>query len=184
VRHPALVVSFLLLAAGASTAEARARAHRFPTAHTRIAVQPCDGPNGTALRAGIARVLRSRGFHVVTSLPAVSGTSQYPGLARDRGIAAFVVADVEQHPRTHIATLLVWHGDTGSVADRWSVRAPPQHLAQAVSRGLWPHLKRALTHARMPPSDILPEAPPMRIDAGDTRDEPIVSDGDPIRHRR
>jgi hypothetical protein len=121
-------------------------------------------------------VLRSRGFRVVTSLPAVSGTAQYPGLARDRGIAAFVVADVEPHPRTHTATLLVWRGSTGSIADRWSVRAAPHDLPRAVSRGFWPHLRRALTASRTPPSGKLPDAAPMRIDAGEASDESIVSD--------
>jgi hypothetical protein len=143
--------------------------------HQRIAVQPIEGPQGPALRASVAQLLRRRGFRVVTSLAPVTGTAQYPGLARDHGIAAFVVADVQPGSRSQAVTFLVWHGSNGSVARRWSVAAPASRLPQAVGRGFWPHLGRALAAARTPSSGNLPPARPMRIDASDPHDEAIVS---------
>jgi hypothetical protein len=150
--------------------------------HTRVAVQPIEGAGGPQLRARVARILRGRGFHVVTSLSPVSGTAQYPGLARDNDIAAFVVGGVEEHPRRHSITFLVWNGD-GSVTRRWSVAAPPRQLPGAVARGFWPRLGQSLALARPPGGPPLAPARPMRIDAGDEQDEPIVSD-DLFRRRR
>jgi hypothetical protein len=153
---------------------------------TRVAVQPIEGQVGAALRSRVAQILRARGFRVVTSLASVTGTAQYPGLAKEHGIAAFVVAGIEEHSRSHAVTFLVWTGSDGSVADRWSLRAPPDALPGAVSRGFWPRLGRALARAKAPPSDNFPNlrpARPMRIDASDPQDEPLVSDGNFFRRR-
>jgi hypothetical protein len=154
----------------------------------RIAVQPIEGRDGPEVRARVARILRSRGFRVVTSLANVSGTAQYPGLAREHDIAAFVVGGIEERPRRSSITFLVWTGHDGSVKDRWSVGAAPRELPVAVSRGFWPRLGRALASAKPPPlpPGAAPLAParPMRIDAADERDEAIVSDGNFFRRRR
>lgn len=144
----------------------------------RVAVQPIDAPDGRALRGQIARLLRARKVPVVTTLAAVSGTAQYPGLARDRRIAAFVVTEVEDRPNRRALTFLVWHGSDGSVAARWAVSAPPRRLNQALSKGFWKNLGPALLAARTPPSGRLGRGPTLRIDAGSPSDEPIVSDSD------
>jgi hypothetical protein len=153
-----------------------------------VSVQPFQGPGGAALRSQVAQILRGRGFHVLTEIPAVTGTAQYPGLARDHDVSAFVVGEIEGRAHTQSVTFLIWTGCDGSVADRWSVAAAPSELIGAVSRGFWPRLGRALARARAPsyatrPPPI-PPAPPMRIDAGDSQDEPIVSDGDFFGRRR
>jgi hypothetical protein len=165
-------------------------AHRSPAvprASTRIAVQPIAGEGGSALRAQVAQLLRSRGFRVDTSLAAVTGTAQYPGLARDNSITAFVVGDIENRTRRRSITFLVWTGSDGSVLDRWSVAAEPGRLGDAVSRGFWPQLGRALTRAKGPRSasaPVLAPARPMRIDASDELDEPLVSNSNYFRRRR
>jgi hypothetical protein len=142
----------------------------------RIAVQPIAGANGPALRSQIVQILRVRGFKVVTSLPPVTGTAQYPGLAKENEITAFVVGDVEPRAHSHSVTFLVWTGLDGSVVGRWSVAAAPQQLCGAVSRGFWPRLGRSLTKIRAPFAPKIAPARPMRIDAADDLDEPIVSD--------
>ncbi len=152
---------------------------RYAAAATRIAVQPFVGPGGPELRAQVAGIVRARGLRVLTSLPAVSGTGQYPGWARDRGLAAFVVADTEDrpknNPRRRIVTFLVWHGLDGNVAERWTVSAAPRQLAREVARGFWKRLGRAIESAQPPPTTnrLLP-APPMRIDASSAADADIA----------
>jgi hypothetical protein len=169
-------------ALAAKRTRGRARAHhaapraKRPPSWTRVAVQPIAGPGGPALRAQVVRMLRRRGYPVITSLPAVSGTAQYPGMARDRRVAAFVVAELAERPGRNAATFLVWHGDSGDVADRWTVAAHPKKLPLAVARGFWRELGGAIGGARPPAGPrTLPPARPMRIDAGDPIDEPIVS---------
>jgi hypothetical protein len=146
-------------------------------------VQPIEGRDGPRLRARVAEILRRRGFRVVTSLAPVSGTAQYPGLAREHDIAAFVVGGIEERRRSKSVTFLVWTGHDGAVRDRWSVAAPPQELPGAVSRGFWPRLGRSLASVKAPPSTRMAPARPMRIDAGDEGDETIVSDGNFFRRR-
>jgi hypothetical protein len=203
VRPIALLVAALLLfgaqvaAASPPLPESRTAARRPPRRHprpqrivvhrpTRIAVQPIasEGATGPALRAHVARILRGRGFRVVTALPAVSGTAQYPGLAHENHIAAFVVSEVQERPTTTSVTFLVWQGLDGNVVGRWSVSAPAKRLASAVSKGFWPQLGRALAGAQPPPSKELPPAKPMRIDASSEYDEPVVSDSDLVQRVR
>jgi hypothetical protein len=175
-----------LAPAGVAWAAARRAPRRRPATvvrSTRIAVQPIEGRDGPRLRARVAEILRHRGFRVVTSLAPVSGTAQYPGLAREHDIAAFVVGGIEERRSRHAVTFLVWTGHDGSVKDRWSVAAPPRELAGAVSRGFWPRLGRSLASVQAPPTKRITPARTMHIDAGDERDEPIVSDGNFFRRR-
>jgi hypothetical protein len=178
----ALGPSLLLIVtvfAGAAARPAAARSHRgsrhagppSPPAvvvlHTgRVAVQPFDGDAGPAVRQQIARMLRERGYRVVTSVARVDGTGQYLTLARDHRLAAFVTGDMEEGKRRCSVTFLVWNGATGAVLGRWSASAPPKKLATAIGKGFWKHLGPALDEAQPPPSNDLPPAPPMRIDAG------------------
>jgi hypothetical protein len=145
-------------------------------------VQPISGAVGPSLRGQLSRLLQQRGFRVLTSVPPASGTSQYPGMAREHRVAAFLVTDVTEHGRSLTVTFLVWNGE-GGVADRWSVWAPDKKLWRAVAKGFWQHLGRALCESQNPPADEFgPAPPPMHIDAGEPLvDEPIVSGGDFVR---
>lgn len=119
------------------------------------------------MRALIARIVRGRGYRAITTLPRYEGTAQYPGLARDHRLAAFVTADVEERGKWQRITFLVWNGATGSVLGRWTASAPAPALARTVGRGFWTHLGPAVMKAAAPPSSTLEAAPPMRIDASD-----------------
>lgn len=133
-----------------------------------VAVQPFDGPDANAneLRSVVVRIVRSRGFRPMTSLPRYDGTGQYPILARDHTLAAFVTADMEERGTAQRITFLVWNGVSGSVVGRWTASAPSPVLARAVGRGFWQHLGPAIMRSRAPrPKGYLPPAPPMRIDA-------------------
>lgn len=169
---------------GRRHAQARPKPRTRPLPGTRVAVQPIEGDAGPSVRAQLVRLLAARGFRVVQSIPAVSGTAQYPGLAQERRIASFLVTSLEERAHSLTATFLVWRGIEGDVADRWSVSAPLKRFPRAVAKGFWQHLGPALCAAMTPPSGKLPPAPPMRIDAGSNLDEPIVSDVEPIAGRR
>lgn len=151
-----------------------------PTPGTRVAVQPIDAPIGSSLRGQLSSLLQQRGFRVLTSVPPVSGTAQYPEVARDHRVAAFVVTDVTEHGHSLTLTFLVWNSE-GGVADRWSVWAPEKRIWRAVAKGFWLHLGRALSEAQAPPSNELAPAAPLHIDASDPIDEPIVSRGGQLR---
>jgi hypothetical protein len=188
VRVLVALLAGLFVSSGASVASARSlRVPRkatvpAPAPGTRVAVQPINGSVGPGLRAQLARLLQQRGFRVLTSVPAASGTSQYPDMAREHRLAAFLVTDVTEHGHSATITFLVWRGSDGGVADRWSVWASDKKLGRAVAKGFWQHLGHALADCKAPPSDELGPAPPMRIDAGEPLvDEPIVSDSEPAR---
>jgi hypothetical protein len=146
-----------------------------------VAVQPIGGTIGPSLRAQLSRLLQRRGFRVLTSVPAASGTSQYPEMARENRLAAFLVADLTEHGKSATVTFLVWNGSDGSVIDRWSVWAPDKKLGSAVAKGFWPHLGKALCQAEAPPRQHLGPGPTLHIDASDPVDEPIMSDRDFVR---
>lgn len=132
----------------------------------RVSVQPLDGPVGASLRQQIARLVRGHGFRVLTSIPRVGGTAQYVTLARDHHLAAFVAGDIEEHRTRQTLTILIWDGASGSVLARWSASATGRALPKMLARGFWKHLGPALEKAQAPPSNELPPAEPMRIDAG------------------
>jgi len=133
----------------------------------RVSVQPFEGPSGALVRQQIARLVRGHGFQVVTSIPRVDGTGQYLTLARDHQLAAFVTGDLEDRKTRSSITILVWDGARGSVLARWSLSAHPKKLGRTLARGFWKHLGRAIEQAQCPPPAEPPEAPPMRIDAGE-----------------
>jgi hypothetical protein len=132
----------------------------------RVAVQPLEGPVGASLRQQIARLVRGHGFQAVTSLPRVEGTSQYPRIARDHRLAAFVTCDLEDHKKRQTLTILVWDGARGDVLARWSASGSVKVVSKALARDFWKRLGPALEKAQTPESNELEPAPPMRIDAG------------------
>lgn len=146
-----------------------ANAGRTPArAPGKIAVQPIDGPtNMESMRALVVRIVRGRGYRTMTSLPRYEGTGQYPSLARDHHLAAFVTADVEERGKWQRITFLVWNGATGSILGRWSASGQAPALARTVGRGFWAHLGPAMRKAAAPRSLVPDAAPTMRIDASE-----------------
>jgi hypothetical protein len=144
----------------------RAQVARVPPG-LRVSVQPFEGELGPSLRGQIARLLRGHGCRVVTSVPRVGGTGQYLTLARDHRLAAFVTGDLEEGRTRHSVTFLVWDGATGSVLGRWSASAAPKNLPKAIAKGFWKALGPRFEAAQAPPSDELPPAPTMYVDAGE-----------------
>lgn len=130
-----------------------------------VAVQPIAGNSGQVVRVAVTRIMREHGYRTLTSLPAYEGTGQYPGLAREHNVRAFVTADLEERGGRSALTFLVWSGISGSVVGRWSVAAPRPELVSAIGRGFWHNLGSAVVRAKAPPSSELDEAPPVRIDA-------------------
>jgi hypothetical protein len=141
---------------------------------------------GPSLRAQLTRLLKQRGFRVLTSIPTASGTSMYPELARENRLSAFVVTDVTEYARSTNVTFLVWNGEDGGVIGRWSVYAADNKLARAVAKGFWKNLGRSLAEAKAPvTNEDLGPAPTLRIDASDpVVDEGIVSDGEYSARRK
>jgi hypothetical protein len=171
-RRATLVAALSLMLAGAAQARSgHGRARAVPEAHVtpglRVSVQPINGELGGALRGQVARLLRARGCRVVTTLPRVEGTGQYPTLAKDNRLAAFVSADVQEGRSRDIITFLVWDGSSGNVLGRWSASAAPKSLAKAIAKGFWKNLGARFGDAQAPPSEDLGEAPPLYVNAGE-----------------
>ena len=164
----AQIVTLVLLATltgvDASAAEAR-----LP----RIAIQPVHGaPDlvGASLRAQIAHLVRARGFRVVSTTASVENGVQYAALAQDRGVSAFVIADLKRSKGRHMLTIVVLDGEWGSVLGRWSVAAPPKNPGKFLASGFWKHLGPALAaasaqHGRSARLDL--GCPSLRIDGGE-----------------
>jgi len=164
IGSPAVAAARRARAAGAGRSRGRATA----AARGKIAVQPIDGPtNMEAMRGLVVRIVRGQGFRTMTSLPRYEGTGQYPILARDHHLAAFVTADVEERGKWQRITFLVWNGATGSVLGRWTASGQAPVLARTVGRGFWSHLGPAMRKAAAPPSNVPEAAPTMRIDASE-----------------
>ncbi len=144
-------------------------------ASPRVAVQPFGGQETEPLRKLVAKIVRKQGFRVLTSLPPVSGTSQYPGLAKDKHLSAFVVADVVERGKRVSLSFLIWQGIDGSVVGRWEIAGSKKKIARKLAREFWKRLGSVIRKAMAPPSDVLPPAPPMRINAG----TPIEDSTDP-----
>jgi hypothetical protein len=157
------LVVLVVLIARASPAGAQA-------ASARVAVQPLDGTVGPPLRQQITRLVRGHGFQVLTSIPRVQGTSQYPEVARNHRLAAFVTCDLEEHRARQTLTILIWDGAHGDVLGRWSASGSLKALSKALAKNFWKRLGPALERAQAPVSTELEEAPPMRIDAGSAID--------------
>lgn len=149
----------------------------FARALPGVAVQPFGGPETEPYRQQVAKIIGKHGFKVVTSLPSVSGTSQYPGLAKEKRLSAFVVADTGDRGDRIILSFLVWQGIDGSVIGRWEVAGPKKLIAGRLGKEFWRRLGPAIGHALAPPSDELSPAPRMRINAGPT------SRTGPVRHK-
>jgi hypothetical protein len=132
----------------------------------RVAVQPFGGPETEPYRQQVAKIVSRHGFRVITSLPAVSGTSQYPGLAKDKRLSAFVVADADDRGERIVLSFLVWQGIDGSVIGRWEVAAAKKQMGSRLGREFWRRLGPAIGKAMAPPSDELGPAPTLRINAG------------------
>lgn len=141
----------------------------------RVAVQPFSGPRpeNEQVRRIVARIVAKHGFRVLTSIPAVSGTGQYPQLARDKDVKAFVVADTDVRGQRVSATFLIWQGVDGSVVGRWEMAASKKKLAQIIGKGFWKRLGPAVEKAMAPPSTYLPPAPTVRIDASSPYDDDL-----------
>ena len=138
----------------------------FALASPRVAVQPFGGPETAPYRQHVAKIVGRHGFKVVTSLPGVSGTSQYPGLAQEKRLSAFVVADTEDRGERVVLSFLVWQGIDGSVIGRWEVAGPKKLILAKLGREFWKRLGPAIGRALAPPSQELSPAPTMRINAG------------------
>jgi hypothetical protein len=166
VRATASILLGLSLFLTAAGAHARPRGRAPAAGPAKIAVQPLEGTNGPALRALVSRIVRGRGFRAVTNVPRQDGTGQYPQLARDGHLTAFVTGDLEEKGKWASVTFLVWNGLTGSVLGRWTASAPVATLGNAVGKGFWRHLGPAMKKAEAPPLPLdQQQAPAMRIDA-------------------
>ena len=154
-----------LLALTIVAAPGRARA-AGPASGARVCVQPFNGALGPALRDQIARLLRARGYSVVSTLPRVGGTGEYLTLAREHRLTAFVTGDLEEGRRSRV-TFLVWDGATGSVQGRWSASASARRLPKVVAKSFWKVLGPRFDNLPAPPPrPELEPAPPMYLNAG------------------
>jgi hypothetical protein len=162
-----ILAGIVLLSAALPTGRANAAG--------RVAVQPFGGPETEPLRRLVARIVGKHGFRVLTNLPAVSGTAQYPVLAKEKRLSSFVVGDVVERGGRITVGFVIWQGINGSVVGRWEVSASKAKIAQRLAKDFWKRLGGAIRQALAPPSDILPPAPPMRINAG----TPIRDTADP-----
>ncbi len=142
--RPTQIVTLILAALGMNASAAQRR--------PLIAVQVSGASDlvGASLRSQIARLVRARGYRVVTTIPSVESTAEHAALARDLRVTAFVVSDLDWSKSRHKLTTVVLDGEDGSVLGRWSVSAPVNNPGKFLATGFWKHLRHALERARAP----------------------------------
>jgi hypothetical protein len=154
-----LTLVLATLGVGASTAQARS---------PQIAIQPVRGaPDlvGASLRSQIARLVRARGYRVVTTIPSVESPAEYSALARDRRVTAFVVSDLDWSKSRHRLTMMVLDGEQGSVLGLWSVSAPVNNPGKFLASRFWKRVGPALEKARAPEPPVIPSTTGMELGA-------------------
>jgi hypothetical protein len=162
VARRALILTLVLATLGTATSAAQARSPAL------VAIQPVGGAPtlvGASLRAQIARLVRARGYRVVTTIPIVESTGQYLALARDHKVTGFLVSDLNWSKSRHTLTMVVLDGEQGSALGRWSVTAPVRNPGKFLANGFWKHLGPALEKARAPELPVIPPPPGLRLDA-------------------
>lgn len=161
VARPSQILALIVATLGVDASAALARS-------PLIAIQPIRGaPDlvAASLRSQIARLVRARGYRVITTIPGVETAAEYPALARDRRVTTFVVSDLEWSKSRHRLTIVLWDGEQGSELGRWSVSAPVTNPGKFLANGFWKHLGPAFekARAREPPASPPPTA--MDLDA-------------------
>jgi Amt family ammonium transporter len=151
---------------------------RAADAKSTISVQPFSGQKSDALRDQVAGLIRRRGFTVLTSIPRLDDPDQYPAVARERQVSAFVTGEISRSQRARArrtVTVAVWNGATGLKLGQWAATAPPHRLSSVVARDVLRKLGDALQHADPPPPPPAPEkqpAPPASANANDSSRSP------------
>jgi len=144
VARQSQILALILATLGVNASAAQARS-------PLIAIQPIRGAPelvAASLRSQIARLVRARGFRVITTIPSIESTAGYSTLARDRRVTTFVVSDLEWSKSRHRLTIAVWDGEQGAEVGRWSVSAPVNNPGKFLANGFWKHLGPALEKAR------------------------------------
>jgi hypothetical protein len=114
------------------------------------------------LRSQIARLVRARGYRVVTTIPSVESTADYAALARDRRVTAFLVSDLDWSKSRRRLTMMVLDGEQGLVLGLWSVSAPVNNPGKFLASRFWKHLGPVLEKARAPEPSLIPAPSPLR----------------------
>jgi hypothetical protein len=138
--RPLQILALILATLGADASAAQARS-------PLIAIQPIRGaPDlvAASLRSQIARLVRARGFRVITTIPGVESNAEYSALARNRRVTTFVLSELDWSKSRHRLTIVVWDGEQGAELGRWSVSAPVNNPGKFLPNGFWKHLGPAL----------------------------------------
>jgi hypothetical protein len=162
VARPSQILALILATLGVNASAAQARS-------PLVAIQPIRGaPDlvAASLRSQIARLVRARGFRVITTIPSVESAAEYAALSRARHVTTFVASDLEWSKSRQRLTIVVWNGEQGAELGRWSASAPVNNPGTFLASGFWKHLGPALEKARAPEP---PVSPPVRSRARSRR---------------
>jgi hypothetical protein len=134
----------------------------------KVVLFPIKYDDDRTLAVQIERILRSKGFEVVTGLRPVDTAEQYRDVATSMNLVAFVAGDYREVGEKASVTINVRSGFTGKKVIATTFKETPLHMHNEIEGKLWPKigrvLSRASVHANRPRKRV---RNPLVIEAGE-----------------
>jgi hypothetical protein len=112
-----------------------------------VVLFPIKYDDDRTLAVQIERILRTKGFEVVTGLRPVDTAEQYRDVATSMNLVAFVGGDYREVGEKASVTINVRSGYTGKKVIATTFKETPLHMHNEIEEKLWPKIGRVLARA-------------------------------------
>jgi hypothetical protein len=113
----------------------------------KVVLFPIKYDDDRTLAVQIERILRSKGYEVVTGLRPVDTPEQYRDVATSMNLVAFVAGDYREVGEKASVTIHVRSGYTGKKVIATTFKETPLHMHHEIEEKLWPKIGRVLARA-------------------------------------
>jgi len=113
----------------------------------KVVLFPIKYDDDRTLAVQIERILRTKGFEVVTGLRPVDTAEQYRDVATSMNLVAFVGGDYREVGEKASVTINVRSGYTGKKVIATTFKETPLHMHNEIEEKLWPKIGRVLARA-------------------------------------
>jgi hypothetical protein len=127
--------------------ESRNDARNDARTDAKVVLFPIKYDDDRTLAVQIERILRSKGYEVVTGLRPVDTAEQYRDVATSMNLVAFVAGDYREVGEKASVTIHVRSGYTGKKVIATTFKETPLHMHHEIEEKLWPKIGRVLARA-------------------------------------
>jgi hypothetical protein len=113
----------------------------------KVVLFPIKYDDDRTLAVQIERILRTKGYEVVTGLRPVDTAEQYRDVATSMNLVAFVGGDYREVGEKASVTINVRSGYTGKKVIATTFKETPLHMHNEIEVKLWPKIGRVLARA-------------------------------------